>query len=63
MNLLEFLQTVDFSAYWNYNGSLTMPPCQEGIKWTVLNDVQKLGMKQLERIRSNVPNGRNNRIV
>ena len=42
IRVLEFLQNVDFSSYWNYNGSLTTPPCQEDIKWTVIKDVQSI---------------------
>ena len=39
INLQSFLSNVDFSEYWNYPGSLTTPPCTEGIKWTVIRDV------------------------
>ena len=34
--------------YWSYPGSLTTPPCQEGIKWTLLEDVQNISDAQLE---------------
>ena len=42
VRLQQFLQNVDFSSYWNYNGSQTTPPCQEGMKWTVIKDVQEI---------------------
>ena len=45
VRMLDFLQNVDFSSYWNYEGSLTTPPCQEGIKWTVIHDVQSISQK------------------
>ena len=47
IRMLDFLQNVDFSSYWNYNGSLTAPPCKEGIKWTVIDDVQSISSAQL----------------
>ena len=63
VRMLDFLQNVDFSSYWNYNGSLTTPPCQEGIKWTVISDVQPLSVKQLERIQKSVGEFGNSRAI
>ena len=37
--------TVDFSRHWNYEGSLTTPPCTEGIKWTVIEEVQPISSR------------------
>ena len=39
LNLMEFLRTVNFGNYFSYNGSLTTPPCTEGIKWNVVKPV------------------------
>ena len=50
ININDFLQKVDFSDYWSYEGSLTQPPCEEGIKWILVNDIQKIAPHQLERI-------------
>jgi carbonic anhydrase len=36
VNLASLLSGADFSRYWSYKGSLTTPPCTEGIKWSVI---------------------------
>ena len=47
VSLRQFLGNVDMSKYWSYEGSLTTPPCTEGIKWSVIKQVQSLSKKQL----------------
>lgn len=47
--LASFLAGVDMTEYWNYNGSLTTPPCTEGIKWTVVKEVQPITTAQLAK--------------
>ena len=49
IELVNFLQSVDMSQYWNYPGSLTTPPCTEGILWNVMKNVQPISDAQLER--------------
>ena len=44
----EFFDTVDFSEFWSYPGSFTTPPCTEGVRWSVVKDVQNISAAQLE---------------
>jgi hypothetical protein len=47
MNLGGFLDSVDVSEFYNYDGSFTTPPCTEGINWFVVKDVQTISQAQL----------------
>jgi len=35
------------TRYWTFKGSLTTPPCTEGLRWTVLKQVQPISADQL----------------
>jgi len=43
----SFLHSLDYSEFWSYDGSLTTPPCTEGIKWSVLKTVQPISDRQI----------------
>ena len=45
--LNDFLWKLDMSEYWTYSGSLTTPPCTEGIEWTVIKEVQPISLEQM----------------
>ena len=36
------------SAYYNYDGSLTTPPCSQDVTWVVMSDIGTLASAQLE---------------
>ena len=40
--------------YFSYNGSLTTPPCSEGVRWVVLRDPLTASAEQIERFKERV---------
>ena len=52
LNLQSWLRSLDFTKYYAYDGSLTTPPCTEGIKWHVLQEVQPISTAQLNVFRA-----------
>ncbi|EHJ9984839.1 carbonic anhydrase family protein [Vibrio parahaemolyticus] len=47
------------ARYYRFNGSLTTPPCSEGVRWFVLKDTQSLSKEQASKFMSVM--GQNNR--
>ncbi|KAJ3528890.1 hypothetical protein NM208_g10002 [Fusarium decemcellulare] len=39
-----------FNEFWTYQGSLTSPPCAEGIRWFVARQIMFTGVKQMRDI-------------
>lgn len=50
-----------YSSYYRFNGSLTTPPCTEGVRWIVLKDVKTLSEEQEQALTGVM--GENNRPV
>ena len=42
--------------YWTYEGSLTTPPCSEGVTWIVLGETVELSREQIDRVTSVIHN-------
>jgi carbonic anhydrase len=48
---IDFTSTVQyFSEFWTYRGSLTSPPCTEGIRWFVARTILFTGVEQMQAI-------------
>lgn len=39
-----------FKSYYNYSGSLTTPPCSEGVRWFVLKDPVFVSQQAIDRL-------------
>lgn len=48
------------SGYYAYRGSLTTPPCSEGVRWMVMRSIGTVSQDQVERLQS-LTGGPNNR--
>jgi carbonic anhydrase len=46
----SLLLPTDTSKYYTYPGSLTTPPCTEGVKWVILKDVAAITEAQIEQL-------------
>ncbi|GJN03760.1 hypothetical protein PR202_ga21238 [Eleusine coracana subsp. coracana] len=45
------------NAYYRYMGSLTTPPCTEGVIWTLVTEVRSVSKRQLQLLREAVHDG------
>ncbi len=53
INVLDFIPLM--SSYFAYSGSLTTPPCTEGVRWIVLDSPVKVSVAQVEQFNSFFP--------
>ena len=51
------------AGYYSYPGSLTTPPCSEGVEWLVLSDIQEVSEEQVTQLAALTGGGTNNRPV
>jgi carbonic anhydrase len=45
----------DLKEYYLFNGSITTPPCTEGVKWLVLKNPVQISKSQLKDFTLNIP--------
>lgn len=46
-------------AYYRFNGSLTTPPCSEGVRWFVMKDINNASQRQVRKFISVIPHDNN----
>jgi carbonic anhydrase len=49
--------------YYRFSGSLTTPPCSEGVRWIVLKEYLEIGQAQVDKFVNVMMKGHNNRPV
>ena len=47
------------TGYYHYSGSLTTPPCSEGVSWWVFDTSRTISRSQLDDIKVGIPKGNN----
>jgi hypothetical protein len=52
--MLTSLLGENLHDFWRYDGSLTTPPCTEGVIWTVFKEPIVFTEEQVQKLRSNV---------
>lgn len=57
--LKKMMESLDTRTHYAYNGSLTTPPCWEGVRWTVLHNALPISAKIMKLIRRNFDGNRN----
>ena len=60
LNAADFVPTS--TGYYHYDGSLTTPPCTEGVDWYVLEQTRTISQEQVNRIAA-LHNGFNHRPI
>lgn len=60
-NPIDLSKIIQSNSAYHYVGSLTTPPCTEGVKWFVLNETYEISKEQLTAYKKNYP--QNNRPI
>lgn len=49
-HMLALNEVNHFNEFWTYKGSLTSPPCTEGLRWFVARNVMFVSVEQMQAI-------------
>ncbi len=50
IDLKDILPAEEIESFWKYNGSLTTPPCSEGVKWYIAQKHIHVSVEQIEEM-------------
>lgn len=51
LDLYQAIREVnEFNEFWTYRGSLTSPPCKEGVRFFIARDILFVSPRQLQAI-------------
>ncbi|KAJ3021719.1 UNVERIFIED_CONTAM: hypothetical protein HDU68_009499 [Siphonaria sp. JEL0065] len=55
LDLSSIISALGASKFYSYSGSLTTPPCTEGVLWLVAQEPLKISKPQLDKLRKAMP--------
>ena len=61
LNAMDLLPSEN--SYYSYRGSLTTPPCTEGVRWLVMSEIQEVSQEQVNQLSALTGSIQNNRPV
>ncbi|KAJ3402735.1 hypothetical protein HDU80_004793 [Chytriomyces hyalinus] len=55
LNMAPIISHLQNTSYFSYSGSLTTPPCSEGVLWMVAREPMDISPRQLKKLRTVMP--------
>ncbi|KAJ3016597.1 UNVERIFIED_CONTAM: hypothetical protein HDU68_012120 [Siphonaria sp. JEL0065] len=55
LDMSPIIKALKYAEFFSYTGSLTTPPCTEGVLWLVAKEPLKISLRQLDKLRNSMP--------